>query len=112
MCTKNELNDILKEVGRLYSSVYGGQLVKIFLYGSYARGDYDEESDIDIVALVRRERELLQKKLKKVWYQSSELELEFGTILSPSVIPYDEYQKYRDDLPYYRNIEREGVELA
>ena len=112
MCTKNELNDILKEVGRIYRSVYGGQLVKIFLYGSYARGDYGEESDIDIVALVRGERELLQKKLKKVWDQSSELELEFGTILSPSVIPYDEYQKYRDDLPYYRNIEREGVEIV
>ena len=62
MCTKNELNDILKEVGRIYRSVYGGQLVKIFLYGSYARGDYDEESDIDIVALVRGERGLLQKK--------------------------------------------------
>ena len=25
---------------------------------------------------------------------------------------HDEYQKYRDDLPYYRNIEREGVEIV
>lgn len=112
MCTKIELNSILGELIKIYQSVYGEQLVKIVLYGSYARGDYDGESDIDIVALVHGDREILQKQLRRVWDVSSELELEFGTILSPTVIPYEEFEKYRDDLPYYRNIAKEGVEIV
>ena len=50
--------------------------------------------------------------LKKVWDISSELELEYGTIVSPTVIPLEEFEKYKDDLPYYRNIQKEGVEIV
>ena len=51
------------------------------------------------------------KKLKQVWDKSSELEIECETILSPTVIPCDEFEKYRESLPYYKNIEQEGIEL-
>ena len=44
-----------------------------------------------------------------MWDESAELELEYGTILSPTVIPYDEFEQYKEDLPYYRNIANEGV---
>ena len=81
------------------------------MYGSYASGDYSATSDVDIVALVDGERETLQQKLKQVWDKSSELEIECETILSPTVIPCDEFEKYRESLPYYKNIEREGIEL-
>ena len=90
MCTKKELDQILSEIVKAYYQVYDKRIVKIILYGSYARGDFDAESDIDIVALVRGDRETLQKQLKEVWDISSGLELEYGTILSPSVIPYEE----------------------
>ena len=111
MCTKNELNYILKELAKSYHSVYGKQIVRILLYGSYARGDYNSESDVDIVALVHGDRRTLQEQLKKVWDTSSDLELEFGTVLSPTVIPYEEYEQYVSVLPYYRNIAEEGVEI-
>ena len=55
---------------------------------------------------------MLQKQLRRVWDVSADLELQFGTILSPTVIPYEEYEQYRNDLPYYRNIAREGVEIV
>lgn len=112
MCTKNELNIILERLLEAYRSVYAGQLVRVILYGSYARGENKEDSDIDVVALVNGERAELQEKLKKIWDISSDMELEFGTILSPTVIPYAEYEKYRDDLPYYRNIAQEGVVIS
>ncbi|HCT92807.1 MAG TPA: toxin [Lachnospiraceae bacterium] len=109
MCTKNELNIIIQKLTHIYRSVYGSDLVQVILYGSYARGDYHQDSDVDIVAIVQGERTILQKKLKKVWDESCELELEYDIILSPTVIPYDEFEKYRKDLPYYRNIAQEGV---
>lgn len=42
---------------------------------------------------------------------SSDLELEYGIFISPTVISYDEYVEYKKDVPYYRNISREGVNL-
>lgn len=111
MCTHSELNIILQKMAEIYQDVYGENLVKIVLYGSYARGDYDSESDIDIVAIVQGTRDQLQQQLKSVWNESADLELEFETVLSPTVIPYEEFEKYRNDLPYYKNIASEGVEI-
>lgn len=87
-------------------------IVKVILYGSYARGDYQRDSDIDIVAIVNGDRKELQENLKKVWEVSSDLELEYGTIISPTVIPYKEFEKYKEDLPYYRNIQKEGIDIV
>lgn len=109
MHTKNELNIIIRKMAQIYTSVYGNNLMQVILYGSYARGDYSNESDIDIVAIVRGERLMLQEQLKQVWDESCELELEYDMVLSPTVIPYEEFEKYREDLPYYRNIAQEGV---
>ena len=112
MCSQNELNVLLKEIAAIYRKVFGEDIVKIVLYGSYARGTFDAESDIDIVAIVKGEREELQRKLREVWVLSSDLELEYETILSPTVIPYEEFEKYRNDIPYYRNIEEEGIRIV
>ena len=112
MCSQNELNVLLKEIAAIYRKVFGDDIVKIVLYGSYARGTFDAESDIDIAAIVKGEREELQRKLREVWVLSSDLELEYETILSPTVIPYEEFEKYRNDIPYYRNIEKEGIRIV
>lgn len=112
MCSKHELDIILQKIAEAYRVVYGDNLVKVMMYGSYARGDYDNYSDVDIAAIVRGERQELQKALKKIWDTSSELELEYETIVSPTVIPFDEYEQYRNDVPYYRNIEKEGVVIV
>ena len=111
MLTKQQLEVILEKLIKIYKSVYEENIQRIILYGSYARGDYSATSDVDFVALVDGERETLQQKLKQVWDKSSELEIECETILSPTVIPCDEFEKYRESLPYYKNIEREGIEL-
>lgn len=82
------------------------------MYGSYARGDYNTESDIDVVAIVKVERQELQNQLKKIWDVVSDLELDYEAIISSTVIPYSEFETYKDMLPYYRNIAQEGVKLS
>lgn len=103
---------VLKEIALEYKKIYKGDIVQILLYGSYARGDFEQDSDIDVVAIVKGERKMLQDKLKQVWDISADLELEYGVIISPTVIPYEEFLCYRDILPYYRNIMREGVQIS
>lgn len=112
MCTQNQLNIVLKKISEIYKSVYGEKLVRVILYGSYARGDFSNESDLDIVALVHGDRMQLQEQLKNVWDQTCDLELKYEIVLSPAVIPYEEFEKYKTDLPYYKNIADEGVNIV
>jgi Predicted nucleotidyltransferases len=73
MCNQTTLNKILKEIRKVYEKVYGDKLVKVVLYGSYARGDYDNESDIDIVGIVDENRIDTQFKIKKIGKVASDL---------------------------------------
>ena len=56
MCTKAQLDNIFRQIAQSYRAVYGNDIVAIYLYGSYAREDYDSESDIDITAIVKGNR--------------------------------------------------------
>ncbi len=57
-------------------------------------------------------RRELQEKLKIVWDKSAEIGLENDVVVSPTVIPYDEFEKYQHTLPYYRNIKEEGQKVG
>lgn len=100
MCTKAQLDNIFRQIAQSYRAVYGNDIVAIYLYGSYAREDYDSESDIDITAIVKGNRMDLQNKLKHVWNISADIGLENDVIVSPTVIPFDEYEEYKRTLPY------------
>lgn len=112
MCTESELSIITKQLAKIYREHYGKSLKRVYLYGSYARKDNDNESDLDIVAIVDESREQAEKILRKVWDDSFEIAYEYDIVISPMVIPYNEFEKMKDDLPYYRNIAREGVEIS
>ena len=107
MCTYTQLHQVTNQMAQCYHDIYGADIVGIFLYGSYARGDYDNQSDIDIAAIVKGSRLDLQNKLKAVWDISADIGLENDVVVSPTVIPYDEFEEYKEKLPYYRNIARE-----
>ena len=50
---KNEkLKSLLPEIEKRIRTMFGSRVIKIVLFGSYARGDYDNESDVDIFVLV------------------------------------------------------------
>lgn len=104
MCTKIQLDNRSRQIVQSYHSVYGDNVIAICVYGSYARGNYDDESDIDIAAIVKGNRADLQKRLKLVWDVSVDIGMENDVVVSPIVIPFDEYKKYKYTLPYYRNI--------
>lgn len=65
MCSRSELNKILRQMAETYRAIYGEDIVKTVLYGSYARGDNQEDSDTDTVGIVRGDRTDLQEQLKK-----------------------------------------------
>lgn len=87
----------------------GDSLVNFMLYGSKARGDYDQESDIDIAIVVKGlTRELKNQIIDIV----AGIELEYLTPLSTFVLSEDEF-KYlkRRERRIALDIEREGIPL-
>lgn len=112
MCTKSQLKIISEQMVNCYREVFGEDIIDIYLFGSYARGDYSNESDIDMIAIVKGDRLELQQKLKGIWDKSVEIGLENDVIVSPTVVPYNEFIEYKDKLPYYMNIYKEGRKIG
>ena len=61
---------------------------------------------------IRFFRTKVQEKLKHVWDMAAELGVDNDIVISPTVIPYDEFMKYSQTLPYYRNIAEEGRKVG
>lgn len=111
MCIPSELNGITSKLIERYRMLFGDALKEVVLYGSYARGDFDEDSDIDVAGIVDCPREDLQRSYRELGKLSSELSLAYGITVSPTAIPLSDYLKYGAVLPYYRHIQEEGVKL-
>jgi len=69
MCTQNELIKILEVFVGSVKKEIGNKLSDVILFGSYARGDYDEESDVDVAVIVdvpQGEEHIYYKQLTKI----------------------------------------------
>ncbi|MCL1816752.1 MAG: nucleotidyltransferase domain-containing protein [Clostridiales bacterium] len=87
------------------------RLLKIILYGSYARGDYNSDSDVDIMALAdlsEDERRVIQKRINKI---ASDISLKHDITVSISLRSLNMYTTRVKYVPFYRNVHTEGVEI-
>ena len=83
---------------------------KIILFGSTARGDSMEDSDIDLLILVNKNH-ISRKEEKRIKYPLYDLEFDTGLIISPLIISALEWENKHSFTPLYKNIKEEGIEL-
>lgn len=82
---------------------------RMILYGSRARGDATEDSDLDLVALVDENTPELERKLDEIAY-SVMWDHDFKPIISLKVFAEERFRAAAaKGFSYYRNVEREGV---
>ena len=58
------MQDLIKQYVEAVKKIYGSHVRQIILYGSYARGDFRPDSDVDIMILVLYRRETARNDLK------------------------------------------------
>jgi len=109
---KDKLRAVLKELYAKLERIYGKDLYKAILYGSYARGDYDEYSDIDVMVLVECGEDEIKKLEKDLNFIGSRMGLEYDVMISLYARNREHFDRWREHMPYYRNIVAEGVEIS
>lgn len=102
------LNDFLEEV----KIILGNRLKKIFLYGSYARGDYNKSSDIDIMILTDLPDKEINEYSMKIWEKSADIEIDKGIVISPLIRNMESFNSWLNVKPFYMKIVNEGVVLV
>ena len=92
--------------------IYGSHVRQIILYGSYARGDFRPDSDIDIMILVDIKEEEIHHFENAIYDSAFDSEMKYGKSLSPVIKNAKQFEYWSDTLPFYRNIVKEGIKVA
>lgn len=112
MCTGEQLSKILNIVSNAAKEIFKENLREVVLFGSYARGDFDEESDIDVLIVADMDDSTLCEYRGKIDLLCSELLYDFGVVVSIVEKDYETYNRFANVLPFYQNIKKEGVKIA
>lgn len=107
----NKIDKVIKKFISELSKLLGKRLKKVILYGSYARGDYDKNSDIDIMILTDFSDDEIIEYRKKVRDLACDLEMENDVMISPLLRNINKFEKRVDVIPFYYNVQKEGVVL-
>ena len=82
---------------------------RIVLFGSRAKGTALERSDIDIAVILRQE--LSHDKRAEFLEWSAEFDMKYEKVFSFIDIEKEKIEQWGDILPFYKNIQKEGIVL-
>lgn len=105
------VSNVVYEFAAQLRRILGNDLSKIILYGSYARGNFQENSDVDIMVLVKLPPEDIEKIEKSIFDLAFDIEMESGIHISPIIKNEDQFEYWVEALPFYRNVRDEGIEI-
>ena len=105
------MGEVLKEYAELIKEIYKSALKAVILYDSYARGDYTEDSDVDILILV----DMAEDEIGKSRERLSSLTYDFNEVhdlkIMPEGIGEKQFAYWLPVYPFYQNIEKDGVSI-
>lgn len=101
------INEFLEKINKILEN----NVKKVILYGSYARGDYEKNSDLDIMILTDLSDEEIVNIRTQIWDIAYDIGLKNDIIISSLIKNINDYNYWLDTLPFYMNVQKEGVIL-
>ena len=92
--------NLLDQYTEILQKIYGKHLKKVILYGSYARGDYRDDSDMDI-----------KQYRHELSGETFDFNMDHDLDIKPIAKSQQHFQNWVDAYPFYANVEKEGVKL-
>ena len=112
MCSQIEGRTIIAQLRESLKSIFPHEQFDVILFGSYARNDADDGSDIDVMFLVDSSRQTIQEKHWQVGEAAAEVLMDHGIVVSPIVENRAYYHANANILPFFKNVQREGVRIS
>ena len=107
----DDIKVITKEIVEDVLELIKEKVYKIVLYGSYARGDFTKESDVDIMILLNCDKEEIKQYRKEISRLASRIGLKNDIEISLLLRDKETFEQGQKVLPFYQNVAGEGVEL-
>ena len=107
----DRIHNIIYQFSQQLKDIMESKLTKVIVYGSYARGDYNSSSDVDVMILVKMSDNEIKKIENQVYDLAFDIEMDTGVDISPIIKNEEQYEYWLDTLPFYKNIHEEGVKV-
>lgn len=108
---EERIKNIMSEIHEELMKLFGGKIERIILYGSYARGDFNLESDVDIMILLNCDQREIKEKRRNISRIASRIGLKNDIMISLLARNCDDFENEMEYQPFYQNIEREGLRI-
>lgn len=105
---QNLIDRVILEFTEMIQKNIGEDVVQCRLFGSCARGDYSDYSDIDIVLLTKCNREEGEQYTDILVDIVTELAMKYFVVVNALCIPFKEYEEKKSWYDFFSNIEEEG----
>jgi predicted nucleotidyltransferase len=105
------MQELINQYVNEIKKIYGEHLRKVILYGSYARGDFNEDSDIDIMILLDMSDMDLKAYSQQLSYMTYDYNMDNDLDIKPIAKSEKFFYKWVDNYPFYKNVNNEGIVL-
>ena len=108
MAIVTDLDAVNRDVTAIMKRIYGDRLAAIVLFGSYARGDFHEDSDVDYLVLLTDQTVNLSKEISRLSHDLNAIFLRDDIRISAKPIPAS---SLNTNNPLYAEVRREGKSI-
>ncbi|MCC8162689.1 MAG: nucleotidyltransferase domain-containing protein [Lachnospiraceae bacterium] len=102
------IEKVKDEATKMIRQLMKDDVIEIILYGSCSRGDYSEDSDIDIAIITRCDRIEAKKYDDGLASIATALAMKYFAVVNFVSLPFSEFEQKKAWYAYFRNIATEG----
>ena len=110
--TPKTIEEVVRKFAAEAKLIYGPVLGEVILFGSCARGDFEPDSDIDVMILLDVPQEAIGTERRKMMATSDRLDMDYDVVLTPVFQSRQTFEHYLPASKFYQNVRTDGIRYA